>query len=197
MRRAVSAFAFAAAWAASSPPARASVSLTVVFDALVEESTAAAVVTPIAARSVWEAGRIVTYTHVRVDETLAGAIGADAWLRTLGGEIGDVGQQVEGEATFESGRRYVVFVKPQIAGSMSVVSRAQGEFPLEANASRIVARLRPLPLPPRADAVARARQRAPEIAQAAMPAATVLAGQSMQDARVLIQGAWARTHAPR
>ena len=39
-----------------------------VFDALVEESTAAAIVTPVEEHSVWEGGRIVTYTHVQTDD---------------------------------------------------------------------------------------------------------------------------------
>src|SRR5512135_3022274 len=81
------------------PAARASVSFTVVLDALVEESSAACVVTPVEAKSVWENGRIYTYTRVRVERTLAGAAsGAEVWVQTMGGSVGDIGQLVDGEA---------------------------------------------------------------------------------------------------
>ncbi len=176
--------------------ARASVSLTVVFDALLEESSSAAIATPLDAQSVWEDGRIVTYTHAHVDDVIAGSVDHDVWIRTLGGEVGDVGQQVEGEATFTSGHRYVLFLKINAQGAMSVVARAQGEFPLETDSTtrglRVQATLRVANLPPRADIVARLQARAPEAAQ---PAVSVLAGKSVEDTRKLITSAWTRTHA--
>lgn len=177
--------------------ARASVSLTVVFDALLEESSAVAVSSSLEERCVWEDGRIVTYTHVHVEDVLAGSVDRDPWIRTLGGEVADVGQQVEGEATFTPGHRYVLFLKPNPQGAMSVVARAQGEFPLETDVAtkglRVMSTLRAVALPPRADVVARVQGRAPEAAQ---PAVALLAGKSVEDTRKLVQGAWSRTHAP-
>ncbi len=174
---------------------RASLSFTVVFDALLEESTAAAVATTMDEHSAWEDGRIVTYTHARVDDVLAGGVGKDVWIRTLGGEVDDIGQQVEGEATFTIGHRYLVFLKPNAENTMSVVARAQGEFPLvttDARTLRVLSTLRAVALPPRADVVARVQSRAPEAGQ---PAIFVLAGKSVEDTRTLVKGAWSRTHA--
>ena len=175
---------------------RASLSYTVVFDALLEESTAATVATAMDEHAVWEDGRIVTYTHAHVDDVLAGSAGHDVWIRALGGEVGDIGQQVEGEATFTMGHRYVLFLKPNAQNTMSVVARAQGEFPLvtdDTKSLRVPSTLRPVALPPRPDVVTRVQARAPEAAQ---PAISVLAGKSVEDTRKLVQGAWARTHAP-
>ena len=177
----------------------ASVSTTIVFDALVEESQAAAIVTPIEERSDWEDGRIVTWTHVRVDDVLAGSVGKDAWIRALGGTVGEIAQQVQGEAQLPAGRSYLVFLKPSQHGGLAVVGRAQGEFPLVPGApvAHVVARLAAAALPPRADVVARIAQRAPGVTLAVQPAAQVLAGQSVQDARKLVTAAWQRTHAAR
>ena len=67
-------------WAAS---AVASVSLSVTWEALLGGSSAAAVVTPIESRAVWEDGRICTYTHVHVQQAVAGdvapGVGDSAW----------------------------------------------------------------------------------------------------------------------
>ena len=192
MRKAALGVSLVLLCAAGARDAGASVSLTVVFDALVEESTASAVVSAMEQSSVWEGGRIVTYTHLRVEDRLAGSLGQEAWVRSLGGVVGDVGQQVEGEATFTMGNRYVVFLKPSVQGtSMAVVARAQGEFPVQ-NAkvtSRVTATL-----PPRPDVVARiqARTQAPE---AVLPASAVLSGHSVEDTRALVAAAWQRTHA--
>ena len=67
------------------------------FDELVQRASAVAVVTPIEERAVVEDGRIVTYTHVRVDRRVAGAIAEDFWVRALGGAVGRIGQIVEGQ----------------------------------------------------------------------------------------------------
>jgi hypothetical protein len=117
--------------------ARASVSVSVLFDDLVQKATAVALVTPTEQRAVWEDGRIVTYTHVRIDRRLAGSIAGDAWLRALGGAVGTVGQIVEGQPTFDVGRPALLFMRPYAdpaggapPGTWSVIEAAQGEFPV-------------------------------------------------------------------
>src|SRR5678815_5242459 len=90
---------FAAILFCAAPRADASVSFTVPMDALVEESSAACVVSPIEAKSVWENGRIATYTRVHVDRLLAGSAANEIWIKTLGGAVGDVGQNVERNTT--------------------------------------------------------------------------------------------------
>jgi hypothetical protein len=112
--------------------ARASVSIPVTFDDLVRRATAAAVVTPLEQRGVWEGGRIATYTYVRVDRTVAGRVAGEVWVRTHGGAVGHIGQIVEGEATFAIGKASLVFLHPQGSGSspgtFGVVEGAQGQF---------------------------------------------------------------------
>lgn len=181
--------------------ARASVTLTVVFDALVEESSAAAVVTPIETSTVWEGARIVTYTHARVDEVLAGSCGGEVWIRTLGGVLGDVGQQVEGEAVFSVGSRYAVFLKPSLVGggAMAVTARMQGEFPLHEDAAihslRVASTLRAGTLSPSPATVLRLQPHAALAPEAVQPAFSVLAGKSLDETRKLVASAWQRTHA--
>lgn len=117
--------------------ARASVSATVLFAQLVEESSAVAVVIPTEQRTLWEGNRIATYTHVRVDRLLAGQLPQDAWIRTLGGEVGDLAQIVEGQASFPLARPSLVFLRAhadpvtrQPTDAFVVVERAQGQFPV-------------------------------------------------------------------
>ena len=66
------------------PRAQASISVAVAFDALVKDSTAVALVTPVEQKSVWENGRIYTYTRVHADNGVAGDLATDdeAWIRT-------------------------------------------------------------------------------------------------------------------
>ncbi len=117
---------------------------------LVRASSAAAFVTPVTQSSLWEDGRIVTYTDAHVDELVAGSGLADeVWVRTLGGEVGRIGQTVEGEPVFTVGRPSLVFVRPAraisaqamasgggvIPGVYSVTARAQGQFPVVLDAA--------------------------------------------------------------
>ncbi len=117
--------------------ARASVSVAVLFDDLVQKAIAVAVVTPVEQRGVVEDGRIVTYTHLRVERRVAGSIAADVWVRALGGAVGRIGQIVEGQPLFDMGQPALVFVRPYKSAvdgapsdAWSVVEAAQGEFPI-------------------------------------------------------------------
>ena len=122
----------------------ASTSIAIPFEALVHDSTAAAFVTPLTQASMWEGGRIVTYTDVHVDTAVAGPpLGDDVWVRTLGGGVSGLGQSVEGEAVLTIGRPSLVFLHPAIVlgqpadqprttqpGTYAVTARAQGQFPV-------------------------------------------------------------------
>lgn len=123
--------------------AEASVSIPVTFDDLVRRATAVAVVTPIDEHGVWEAGRIVTYTRVRVERRVAGRLAAEVWVHTDGGAVGKIGQLVEGEATLKLGKDSLVFLHPRSDGlsiigssdggattTFGVVEGAQGQFPI-------------------------------------------------------------------
>jgi hypothetical protein len=94
--------------------AGASVSLAVSWEKLLQTSTEAVIATPVDSRSAWEGGRIYTYSHVHVDRAIAGTLpaGGEAWIRTMGGIVGDIGQQVEGEAELVSGQPSLLFLQP-------------------------------------------------------------------------------------
>ncbi len=142
-RRSTLALLAVAAAALAPGDAGASVSIVMTFDKLVGDSTAAAVITPITQMSLWEDGRIVTYTDAHVDTAVAGTLADEVWLRNLGGSVGHIGQSVEGEAEMTVGHPCLVFVHPAMAlrssasippapmpGVFSVTGRAQGEFPV-------------------------------------------------------------------
>jgi hypothetical protein len=172
---------------------RASVSLAVAWDVLVRESTAAAVVTPVESRAVWEDGRIVTYTRVRVDRAVAGDLaGSDGpWVRTLGGVVGTIGQVVDGEAVFVPEHASLVFVRSGAAGTFDVTARGQGQFPVvsdpeSAGSTRVVRSRTVGLLLPR-----------PEKAHAARVtlASEILHGLRVDEAAQRIADAWPGAHA--
>ena len=113
--------------------AAASVSIAVAFDNLVKDADAVVVVTPGEQTSVWEDGRIYTYTKVHVDQGVAGDVGAgaDGYVRTMGGVVGKVGQLVDGEPVFVKDKASLVFLRKFKAGGVFEVSaRAQGQYPI-------------------------------------------------------------------
>lgn len=110
--------------------ARASVSIAILYDQLVERSAAVVVVTPLEQNAAWEGRKLYTYTRVRVESVVAGdlAVGSETWVRTLGGVIGNVAQAVEGEPTFDLGSSTLVFMHHVQKNLYGVVARAQGQF---------------------------------------------------------------------
>ena len=123
--------------------ASASISIAVTWDGLLRESTAAVVVTPAESTSVWESGRIYTYSHVHVERAVAGAlaVGSDAWVRSMGGVVGKIGQIVEGEPVLTKGQPALLFVHPGPAGTFEVTARGQGQFPLVTDTASPAGRL--------------------------------------------------------
>lgn len=113
--------------------ANASVSIAVGFDDLVKDADAVAIVTPLEHTSVWEDGRIYTYTHVKAEQGIAGELGAGAegWIRTRGGVVGKIGQLVDGEPVFTAGKSSLLFLhKFKAGGTWEVSARAQGQYPV-------------------------------------------------------------------
>jgi hypothetical protein len=123
---------------AALPRAHGSVSIAITWDGLLRQSVASAVVMPLEARSVWEGGRIYTYTRVRVDRAIAGDIleGGETWVRTMGGVVDRIGQIVEGEAVLAPGKPSLLFVRAGPAGTMEVTARGQGQFPVVADVNQ-------------------------------------------------------------
>ncbi len=183
--------------------ARASVSIAILFDELVERSSAAGVVTPVEQHAVWEDGRIYTYTRVHVDSTVAGSVPGEAWVRTMGGVVGKVGQSVEGEAVLTVGRPALLFLQPiatpsgTVAGAFEVTARAQGQFAVTLDATKSMRFTRAYAasavLPPPAARIARVQAMRP----GAAPLATeVLHDRPVDQATRDIQSAWTRLHPP-
>ncbi len=113
--------------------ARASVSIAVAFDALVKDADTVGVVTAVESKSVWEEGRIYTYTRVKVDQGVAGDLGTggEGWVRTMGGVVGKIGQLVDGEPVFTANKSSLVFMRKfKLTGQWEVSARAQGQYPV-------------------------------------------------------------------
>ncbi len=114
--------------------ASASVSIAVAFENLVKDADEVAVIIPAEQTSVWEDGRIYTYTRVKFEQGIAGevAAGGEGWVRTMGGVVGKIGQLVDGEPVFVAGKPSVLFLRKFKAGQVYEVSaRAQGQYPLQ------------------------------------------------------------------
>ena len=75
---------------------------------------------------------IFTYTRLKAVEALRGQLspGKLFRIRTLGGEIGEIGMAVAGTAKFKPGEEVVVFVRvdPYDAADYQVVGMSQGKF---------------------------------------------------------------------
>ncbi len=184
--------------------AEASVSTAVLFEELVQEASAVAIVTPTEQRALWEGDRIVTYTRLRVDRLVAGRLPDEVWVRTLGGTVGGLAQIVEGQATFAFDRPSLVFLRPHLdpttrapAGSFVVAERAQGQFPIAVGRDRrpqlaLAADLGAL-LPPPPEHVTRASKGLPA-GSAPRFAGEVLKDRSVEEAQREIALAWSRVH---
>jgi hypothetical protein len=174
-----------------SADARASVSLAVDFDALLADSEIAGVVTPIGRRSLWESGRIYTYTEARFDRVIAGdaALGQHVWIRTMGGVVGHVGQRVDGEAVLLPGESSLLFLQEGPAGSFEVTARGQGQFPIVVDQTGKLTRV------VRSHSMGMILPRA--VRPPALPAqmaADVLDNRSIDDAALEIAFAWKSAH---
>jgi hypothetical protein len=161
--------------------AEASVSMLLSLDEIVAPSTAIVVGTAAERKTQWEeiAGgkRIVTYTKIKVDRTVAGSAGTEVWVRTLGGTIGNLGQAVSGEAQIATGSKAMLFLMKR--GDVTVVTAmAQGHYPIAVD-DKGVSRLRPSP-----DSGTQLRQPGPMIA-----ARDVLVGEKLETATLTISKA--------
>lgn len=123
--------------------AEASVMIAVPFEALVKDADAVAIVVPEEAKSVWEDGRIYTYTKVRVDQGVAGdTAGQELWIRTMGGVVGKIGQLVDGEPVFTVNKPALLFLRKfKAGGTWEVSARAQGQFPVVRDEAKKTKRL--------------------------------------------------------
>jgi hypothetical protein len=180
-----------AASMATQGEARGSVSIQVTWDALLHDSSAAVVATSVETRSVWENGRIYTYARLHVDRAVAGELpnGGEAWVRTMGGVVGKIGQLVEGEAVLSAGETGLLFLHPGPPGAYVVTARGQGQFPLVAAADP--------KSPPHLVKSNSAGALLPPASPNATPlAADVVHGRLVDDVARDVGASWDRTHPP-
>ena len=104
---------------------------------LAKESTLVVVATPVSATSHWatvgSTSRVVTDVVIEVGWTLRGddSTGRQLVVRTLGGEVGGIGQIVYGEARLTIGQTCLAFLVSGHDGELHVLGMAQGHYPLE------------------------------------------------------------------
>lgn len=172
--------------------AQASVSITLSVDELVQASNAVVVATALERRSQWEdlpsGRRIVTYTRMSIDETVAGDLSrSEVWVRTLGGKVGNIGQQVSGEADLALQTRSLLFLADADDGngrSITVVTgAAQGHYPIDESGKEPILKASP-------DAGTLLHRRGPTLS-----AAEVLVGKKLDEGRGAVRDASQRFEA--
>jgi hypothetical protein len=87
----------------------------------------------LSAQSAWDEShrRIFTYTEIQVVEKIAGdAEPRTLVIRTMGGEVGDIGMNVSGTPRFATNEEVLVFLRqdPVEAQSYQVIGMSQGKF---------------------------------------------------------------------
>lgn len=84
-------------------------------------------------RAAWDGPRIWTFTEVRVLERIKGPVPSVVTVRQPGGEVGAIGQKVEGAAQFAAGEEVVLFLETPKGGPPSFVvsGMAAGKVRLE------------------------------------------------------------------
>lgn len=172
--------------------AEASVSVQMTLDELVVASQRVVIATALDRSSRWEelptGRRIVTYTRLAIDETVDGASSAEVTVRTFGGVVDNIGQQVSGEATLKIGERALVFLADVGEGDLRatvVTGMAQGHYPLDESSGEPVLKASP-------DRGTLVNRRGPSV-----PAAVVLVGAKLPDVRAKIADSVSRMRGSR
>jgi len=77
------------------------------------------------------ARHVVTYSRLRIDDSIQGASGdSETLVRTLGGRVGDLGEIVHGEAELSLNETCLVFLMQDPNGVELVTAMAQGHYPV-------------------------------------------------------------------
>lgn len=122
------------------------------------------------------ARHIVTYSRMRIDDSIQGPSGeAETLVRTLGGRVGDIGEIVHGEAELTLNETSLVFLMADSNGVELVTAMAQGHYPVALDRAG-TARLQ-------------LSRNMPHLLDPATSAAAQLAGKQFSEARALILGA--------
>jgi hypothetical protein len=84
----------------------------------------------------WSEGRIYTYAEIQVASTLRGKAQGRVTAVTPGGVVDDLGQRVDGAATFTKGEEVVLFLGRPDGGRYRVSGLGQGKFAVEGKQAR-------------------------------------------------------------
>lgn len=149
---------------------------------MVARSQTIAVVTPLEAHSHRQdlGGRllIVTDTRIRVEEPLEGSTRmSELLVRTLGGQVGDSGELVHGQAELKLGAASVAFLVRAESDLCWVTGMAQGYYPLHG---------------PAGAQILQASRSLPRLARAHGSAVQTLSNQPLLNARRLIRATGTR-----
>lgn len=114
-------------------PAGATSVLGVDLDQLARQSDAVVHGTVKAKESRWsgDGRRILTDVQIEVRESFKGSPARTVTVQQPGGVVGDIGQRVDGLATFEVGEEVVVFLERWGSQRFQVTAAAQGKFRVE------------------------------------------------------------------
>ncbi len=194
--------------------AQASVSIAVGFDQLVKDADTVGIATPVESKSLWEDGRIWTYTRLKIEQGVAGELGtgSEGWVRTMGGVVGKIGQMVDGEPVFTTGKSSLLFMRKfKATGTWEISARGQGQYPVvvdEVSKTRKIIRSATAGVlfPPRATAELKDADSVAKLSTPAAPQTTIepsktvrLAGEVMHDRAVdevlrEVAASWKKLH---
>jgi hypothetical protein len=122
------------------------------------------------------ARHIVTYSRLRIDDSIQGPSGeSETLVRTLGGRVGDLGEIVHGEAELALHETSLVFLMLDPNGVELVTAMAQGHYPVAIDRAG-VPRLQP-------------SRNMPRLIGTNLSAVAQLTGKPFTEARALILGA--------
>jgi hypothetical protein len=169
-----------AATLASAGAAHATTARAVSLPTLVRRSTRIARATALdsftRSEDIGGARHIVTYSRLRIDDSIHGPSGdSETLVRTLGGRVGDLGEIVHGEAELTLNEACLVFLMPDANGIECVTAMAQGHYPV-ANDGAGILRLR-------------LGRNMPRLVGGSTSAVAQLTGKPFIEARALILGA--------
>lgn len=127
------------------PTAQATVMIPLSVEDLSARSAAVVRGRVLAKQSAWddEHRKIHTYTEIEILATVhaTNAVPKTIVVRTMGGEVGDIGMRVSGTPKFEEGEEVFVFLRtdPRDARQFQVVGMAQGKYRVERDSGAAVA----------------------------------------------------------
>lgn len=104
----------------------ASMSIGLSFKDLVAQSDVIVVARAVQRESTWENARIITVTRLQTHECWVGWVGHDFRIKTLGGAIGNIGQNAEGQPSLPIGHTFVLYLRRGADGTYCPTGLEQG-----------------------------------------------------------------------